>query len=104
MTKQQNDVLHTTIQLSQKTMLIARKRAQSLGLTVSAYIESVLKDTFKDPWSEPLPDKVVEMYKRDYDEFVKEEKKHPQKPMYTAAEFIKRLHDEIRTSGKKKAH
>ena len=72
MTKQSIDLRNATIRLSRKTM-----------------------DKFNDPWNEPLPEKVIEMYKRDYKKLLEEEKTHPKKPIYTAEQFIKSLHEEI---------
>jgi hypothetical protein len=76
-----------TIQLSPETLAFALERARAKGMTLSEYIESILRD----PWRQPVPSEINAQWEKEIAEFDEEEQRtgKPRKTYYTAEEFIK---------------
>ena len=81
-----------TVELTQTTLAAAHKRAESLGMSFSEYVQSLItKDTqeeIKDPWREPVPQHVTEQWERDITEFEEQDKKGLQPAFDNAQELI----------------
>lgn len=87
-----------TIEFSRATLAAAHKRAESLGMSFSEYVQSLVANDAqigeKDPWREPVPAHVSERWDRDVAEFEAQEKTNPQPGARTADELIQQLDEE----------
>jgi hypothetical protein len=81
-----------TVELAQDSLIVAQKRADSLGMSFSEYVQSLIdKDAdieVKDPWREPVPTHVAKQWEQDIAEFEEEDKKGLQPSFSTAQELV----------------
>ena len=84
--------------LSEEVLVRAEARAHALGLTLAEYVEALVDQDVAtkayNPWLEPIPPEVNEMWERDIAEFDEQEKTNPRSGAKTAAELIKPLDEE----------
>ena len=87
-----------TVELARDTLVVAYKRAESLGMSFSEYVQSLItKDAeaeVKDPWRQPVPKEVDERWERDLAETEAAEKINPRPGARTADELIQQLDEE----------
>ena len=87
-----------TVEIARDTLVVAYERAESLGLSLTEYVQSLIdKDAQtekKDPWREPVPRHVSERWEREIAEFDEQEKINPRPGARTADELIQQLDEE----------
>lgn len=87
-----------TVELARDTLVVAYKRAESLGMSFSEYVQSLItKDAeteIKDPWREPVPQHVSDRWERDLAETEASEKIDPRPRAKTVTEFRELLEAE----------
>ena len=82
------------INLPQKILLLAQRRARALGLTLSGYVQSLVnkdvKEKKKDPWV-PMPKHVQKRLTKEVKKFEKELQEGKHKPYTTVDEMMQDL-------------
>ena len=94
------------VSLPEEVVVKAQKRARSLGLSLTEYVQSLVVDDVRsqeDPWRQPLPWEVEKQYLLDEIEFYEEERKHPQKAAHSAEELMQLLDEEIQQADRHEA-
>ena len=88
-----------SVEIARDTLVVAYKRAESLGLSLTEYVQSLIdKDAQtekKDPWREPIPRHVSERWEREIAEFDEQEKINPRPVAKSVAEFRELLEKEV---------
>ena len=86
------------VEFALDTLAAAHKRAESLGMSFSEYVQFVIaKDVEtenKDPWRESVPQEVDERWERDLAETEVAEKTNPRPGAKAADELIQQLDEE----------
>ena len=81
-----------SVEIARDTLVVAYKRAESLGMSLAEYVQSLItKDAeveVKDPWREPVPQNVSKQWEQDITEFDEEDKEGLQPAFSTVEELI----------------
>lgn len=83
-----------TIQFPNTDILTrAKEKAEKLGISIGEYINKLIASdvkTYKDPWG-PVPKRVAKRWKKEIEEFEKEDKKNPRPRFSSGKELVEYL-------------